>query len=70
METQLSEDLSHTSTHLGHENQPAGHVECSVYVCGSSRVCPNLPILDLHDQTEPGHQLKSHFRPNLKIKSV
>ncbi|WZZ60220.1 hypothetical protein YC2023_060327 [Brassica napus] len=28
METQLSEDLSHTSTHLGHENQPAGHVEC------------------------------------------
>ncbi|WZZ70247.1 hypothetical protein YC2023_081617 [Brassica napus] len=39
-------------------------------VCGSSRVCLILPILDLHDQNEPGHQLKSHFRPDLEIKSL
>ncbi|KAL0826712.1 hypothetical protein Bca101_050389 [Brassica carinata] len=39
-------------------------------VCGSSRVCPILPIMDLHDQNEPGHQLKSHFRPDLEIKSL
>ena len=69
METQLSEDVSHNSTHLGHENQPA--VMWSVRrVCGSSRVCPILPIMDLHDQNEPGHQLKSYFRPDLEIKSL
>ncbi|KAL0789754.1 hypothetical protein Bca101_006000 [Brassica carinata] len=39
-------------------------------VCGSSRVCPILPIMDLHNQNEPGHQLKSHFRSDLEIKSL
>ncbi|KAL0789752.1 hypothetical protein Bca101_005998 [Brassica carinata] len=39
-------------------------------VCGSSRVCPILPIMDLHDQNERGHQLKSHFRSDLEIKSL
>ncbi|WZZ70248.1 hypothetical protein YC2023_081618 [Brassica napus] len=39
-------------------------------VCGSSRVCPILPIMDLHDKNEPGHQLKSHFRSDLEIKSL
>ncbi|KAF3564490.1 hypothetical protein DY000_02014326 [Brassica cretica] len=37
-------------------------------VCGSSCVCPILPIMDLHDQSHPGHQLNSHFRPDLEIK--
>ncbi|KAF3538251.1 hypothetical protein F2Q69_00022355 [Brassica cretica] len=39
-------------------------------VCGSSRVCPILPIMDLHDQNESAHQLKSHFRSDLEIKSL
>ncbi|KAF2600385.1 hypothetical protein F2Q68_00010216 [Brassica cretica] len=39
-------------------------------VCGSSRMCHILPILDLYYQNEPGHQLKSHFRPDLEIKSL
>ncbi|WZZ88601.1 hypothetical protein YC2023_117180 [Brassica napus] len=39
-------------------------------VCGSSRVCPILPIMNLHDQNEPGHQLKSYFHPDLEIKSL
>ncbi|KAF2564386.1 hypothetical protein F2Q70_00017270 [Brassica cretica] len=39
-------------------------------VGGSSRVCPILPIMNLHDQNEPGHQLKSYFHPDLEIKSL
>ncbi|WZZ44816.1 hypothetical protein YC2023_041075 [Brassica napus] len=30
-------------------------------VCGSSRVCPILPIMDLHDQNEPGHLAEESF---------
>ena len=39
-------------------------------VCGSSRMCHILPIMDQHDQNEPGYQLKSHFHSDLEIKSL